>query len=574
MKSIKTKILMPVIGLAIIALITSVSSIYNARQIDTRGEAVANVYLENVEQAGRIAENIQKLMKLSYSYVVADTKELQDSTYSKIEQVQKDIESDMDDFSQRLTPNTHEEELYNNLRSHYTPYKSKCTHLTKYVKNGNTESALKMANKDFVDLSDAIEGDLHDIISFDREQADNAVGKMRASYNLSIIIAAVCFGLTVLMIVIAILICQLKVASPIAKSSKKVDQMIKLIEEGNGDLTMRLDIKSNDEIGRLAAGINIFLEKLQGIMAKLVVGTAKLNEVVANVSEDVSSSNANAEDISSTMQQLSASMQEISSTVQYVNESTVTVGKTVKDIADKTNSINTYSNQMRDRADELAKQANQNKMDAGKMVSNIVSTLKKAIDDSKRVEKVNELTEEILNISSQTNLLALNASIEAARAGEAGKGFAVVADEIRELADLSRDTANNIQSINEYVTQAVSALADNSKNMINFVEKSILPDYDKFVVAGEKYNEDACYVSETMTDFNSNADELKKAMDDIVASIDKIANEIDLGSRAITNAATSTSDFVQQMNDISEEMGNSAAAVEDLKSEADAFTNY
>ena len=96
-------------------------------------------------------------------------------------------------------------------------------------------------------------------------------------------------------------------------------------------------------------------------------------------------------------------------------------------------------------ADSLAKSADENKRTTDEMVGNIVGTLKKAIEDSKSVERVNELTGEILNISSQTNLLALNASIEAARAGEAGKGFAVVADEIRQLADSSRDTANNIQ---------------------------------------------------------------------------------------------------------------------------------
>ena len=227
------------------------------------------------------------------------------------------------------------------------------------------------------------------------------------------------------------------------------------------------------------------------------------------------------------MEELSATMQEIAATVQTVTENTESISGEVNDIADRTGQMNTYSKEMQERADTLAKNANENKVQTDAMVGNIVGTLKQAIEESRSVEKVNELTGEILNISSQTNLLALNASIEAARAGDAGKGFAVVADEIRQLADSSRDTANNIQAINEHVTKAVHALIDNSNAMIAFIEETVLPDYGTYADSGEQYNEDASYVSEVMNEFTEKTENLKNIMNNVVESIEGIAKAVE-----------------------------------------------
>ena len=100
-----------------------------------------------------------------------------------------------------------------------------------------------------------------------------------------------------------------------------------------------------------------------------------------------------------------------------------------------------------------------NKEGAGAVMNAIRQKLSDAVAESHNVKQINELTGNILSVASQTNLLALNASIEAARAGEAGRGFAVVADEIRILADDSRNTANNIQTVSNLVISAVESLA-------------------------------------------------------------------------------------------------------------------
>ena len=208
------------------------------------------------------------------------------------------------------------------------------------------------------------------------------------------------------------------------------------------------------------------------------------------------------------------------------------------------------------------------------MIGNIVEKLKQAIEDSNSVEKVNELTNEILSISSQTNLLALNASIEAARAGEAGKGFAVVADEIRGLADSSRETANNIQNINELVTEAVHSLSQNSQEIIDYIEKTILQDYDGFVKNGMQYNEDAVYVSDTMKEFATLTAHLKELVESMVSSIHGITSGMEESADAVSSSALSTSAMVEDMSGIGEQVVENSNVVSALQRETEAFKKY
>ena len=123
----------------------------------------------------------------------------------------------------------------------------------------------------------------------------------------------------------------------------------------------------------------------------------------------------------------------------------------------------------------------------GAKVNEILTVLNQAIEDSKSVNQVNSLTDDILNIASQTNLLALNASIEAARAGEAGRGFSVVATEISQLAAASQEAANRIQQINRVVTEAVGNLTEHSNGLVQYMNDSILPEFEAFVDAGSAY---------------------------------------------------------------------------------------
>lgn len=572
MNSVKNKIMIPVLLLAVIAFATSILSIMNADSISKKGDDIANNYLVTIETVGYLSESTQKLTRSAYSYIVAEGDAAKKSVKDNIESLKSEIDGYMKDYEQTLDEN--EETAYSSYKNYYSQFLTQFAVLEKYVDTNQTVNASKLANNNLVDVCNSLESALDNMTNTEVEAADQAMRQMHMSAVFAKTTGGVCLVVAIGALIVAFLVSTRKVVNPIVKTNKELKEISTLINENNGDLTKRVNVKSSDEIGQLAQGINQFLDILQNTIGKIVEGSKNLDNMINSVGENVTVSNDNAQDVSSAMEELSATMQEIAATIQTVNDNTESVGKNVVDIAYKTEQINNYSQDMRERADSLAKSADENKRTTDEMVGNIVGTLKKAIEDSKSVERVNELTGEILNISSQTNLLALNASIEAARAGEAGKGFAVVADEIRQLADSSRDTANNIQAINEHVTSAVFQLIDNSNKIINYIEETILADYDSFVQAGAQYNEDACYISEIMQEFAEKTEKLKELMKNTVESIEGISSGVEQSANAVTSSAVSTSQLVEQMNSIDKEMSESRNTVGELKAQTDVFKNF
>ena len=316
------------------------------------------------------------------------------------------------------------------------------------------------------------------------------------------------------------------------------------------------------------------MDKLQGIMKMIIENSQQLKTVVNEVHENVRISNDSASDLSAVTEELSATMLQIEESANKINQNTESVRSEVEQIASKSDSINTYSKQMKENADRMEADAKATMNETSSKVHDILSVLNNAIKDSSSVEQVNGLTEEILSISSQTNLLALNASIEAARAGEAGKGFAVVADEIRQLADSSRETANSIQEINGIVTNAVHNLAGNANNLVEYVNNSILPEFDKFVQSGVEYKENASYIENVMDEFSVKTDDLKQAVSEIANSINTITCAIEEGANGVSGAAESTQELVENIENINSRMEQNQQIAEKLQNETNIFTNF
>ncbi len=237
-----------------------------------------------------------------------------------------------------------------------------------------------------------------------------------------------------------------------------------------------------------------------------------------------------------------------------------------------TGDILEYANEMKNRAAKLKEYAQDNKEDINQMLTPIIGKIKNAVENSKNIEKVNALTDEILSIANQTNLLALNAAIEAARAGEAGRGFSVVAEEIGQLADSSSKTAKNIQEINTMVLDLVNEMISNSNEIIHYMEETILPDYDNFVASGVQYSDDAVHIDQEMAQYAQSFKEINSMVTEIGESISDITKAVDESANGVSNVAGSIQTLVSEIAVINSQMDENGAIAGSLKEEAQRFS--
>lgn len=405
-------------------------------------------------------------------------------------------------------------------------------------------------------------------------QSEKASAELAAKYS-----SARVRGMFIIMLILVLLFVTLYgvfmlVIRKLNVATKEIKGIIKGIDDRQGDLTRRITILSNDEVADLGNGINTFMEKLQNIMRLIIINSQKLEAVVGEVQQNLHTSNDSAADLSAVTEELSATMQEIGESASVINQNAEAVLEKVVEIAGKSGEINEYSKGMKESADKLEADARTNMERTNLKVNEILNVLNQAIEDSRSVEQVNGLTNDILNISSQTNLLALNASIEAARAGEAGRGFAVVAEQIRQLADSSRETANHIQQINGIVTNAVHNLSDNADNLVSYMKESILPEFAAFVEGGAQYRENATYIESVMNEFTEKTDALKNEVDSIADSISSITHAIEEGAKGVNGAAQSTQTLVADMDNINERMNENREIASALQKETDVFTKF
>ena len=425
--------------------------------------------------------------------------------------------------------------------------------------------------QDAEDMNDAIENNDRDAAVEIEESLKEHIDKNSTKINgTEIFNVAFTVGFTVIQVLMFTVMYAL-VIGPANKASKELNGIIDNIQKGEGDLSIRISVNSKDEIGDLSRGINGFVEQLQGIMCKIKNASDVLTDASDKISAGVDESGQNAMNISSAMEELAASMQEVSATLAQISEGSSSVLEQVNQINSEANDGEITVTAIKERAQTMHSETSSSKDNATKIIHEIGAQLEVAVEESQGVNKINELTGDILNIASQTNLLALNASIEAARAGEAGKGFAVVADEIRVLAENSTTTANDIQHISTLVIGAVGKLSSSAQAMLEFVDKDVIADYDKFMEIVNQYEADADTMKRMLDSFADKANDMSKTMNNMNNGVQGISASVDESAKAVTSVAEDTSTLVAALTQIKDVSDDNQAIALEMHDEVNVF---
>lgn len=374
-----------------------------------------------------------------------------------------------------------------------------------------------------------------------------------------------------ILMVITTIVVKKTIANPARDASRQLSGIVEKIENNHGDLTERIQTKSNDEIGQFVNGINGFIDQLQDLMKKLKSESSRIMFSVEEIIGQVDESNKSAMNVSSTTQELAAGLEEVAATLDQLAKGSDSILSKVKNMDESAQDGSENVSDIKNRAKDMKNETENSKKAAIEMFSEVGNALAQAVEESKSVEKINQLTGNILDIASQTNLLALNASIEAARAGEAGKGFAVVADEIRVLADNSRETASDIQEISMLVTSAVDKLTSESSKLLEYIKSDVVKDYDSFVKIVLQYESDANMMDDILNDFAQKASEMSDTMQAMNQGINDIATTVDESASGVSGVAEDATQLVNAIDCIKEQTDNNRSIAETLSNEVKRF---
>ena len=331
--------------------------------------------------------------------------------------------------------------------------------------------------------------------------------------------------------------------------------------------------KRKDESGNMANALREMRASLRAMVADIQRAHSDLDDTLKKLTDITDQVQIMSGENSETTQGLAAAMEETAAAMETVNNTVTQVKERAQTIRDNSKEGEQASIESKQRADNLKNTTGVAQDKTTQMYRTVQEKTAEAMEQAKAVEKINQLTQSILDISGQTNLLALNASIEAARAGEAGKGFAVVADEIGGLAAQTSSTVGNINGITTEVNQAVKNMEACMQETLSFLEETVLKDYSGFMDVAEKYTEDASGFEENMKAIGREVDTLLAAIVEIADSVSGITLTVGEAAQNITSIAQKTQDVSRLVEGNVELMDTNAENVIKLRQIVDMFQN-
>ena len=523
------------------------NSITDFRGTIEKCNKISDVYLSAMVLRGDMKKDYEKIQRYIYAYLATNDAEEHEHLLENIDKRYNQLLTDIDQVDDYLEDGSEVNiaEMESGLRAY-----------TENAKNALLTSSGK-STEDVIAEIDALEAEdekFDSNLELANAYFEQAVASLRQEqrdmYDRTIRTSILGAILMIVVIGINQVLFQRNVISPIRKSSLELQHMIDDINRNNGNLQARITTRTRSELSILVGGMNDFLATLQNIIDKVSVSAKALADSNDQIVSMVDTANTNITESSAAMEELSANMEAVANTSEDIQNTIGGVKEQVDVLWQEADQGSRKAVEVSEEAREMKKHIVEVKSFTVQKVGEISELLNRSIKNSEKVSKINTLSETIMNIANETTLLSLNASIEAARAGEAGRGFAVVAGEINSLANNSQETAKNIQHINQEVIDTVHEMADNTSEVLEYINKYVLKDYDQFVAAMDEYVTNMEEFYTILHNFSTSSKGLNDSMAEIIDSVDCITNAVGEGSTAVDISAGNASSLVEKMNEV------------------------
>ncbi len=570
MRKIGFKFASAIIVLALISIISLGLLANSLTAITAESQQVMNNEVEKINLIHSIYEDYLDMYMNVYAHVNAKLLRTMDKRAEDIMECRAQMWESMEAYN-AMTLSEEAQGVYDSLQGRLTSFDTYVDSIIELSRSGDKERANNLIANNLGMLNNTIGNSMNDLLEFSDAELANGKASLQSKAEGSYVLIVSVIVILIVTAVLVMIIANRVIVVPIQKIAQVINGMIEDIHNNKGNLHERVPVQTKDEIATLAMGVNEFLDILQDVIGGVISCSDEINRQQMHVNEVVEETNQNASDTSATMEELAASMEEVSATVGYVSENTREAESSVGEVVDQAVKGTKFAEEIRNRAEELRKLAQDSRATADGMIKEFDVSLNASIEDSRQIEKIGNLTADILSIASKTNLLALNASIEAARAGEAGKGFAVVADEIRMLADSSKQTAGNIQQISAGVVAAVMTLAENAGSLVKFINERVMPDYEILERTGEQYLNDSITVDRMMGEMRDSMENIGGMMRTVAESNENITSNVRESAQGVGGVVDNTAALAENMKGIVEALNQVSDVVSHLSEQTACF---
>ena len=375
---------------------------------------------------------------------------------------------------------------------------------------------------------------------------DKAVITKQIARNVIIVIA---LGLVMLIVVTVM------TAVSVRKSLAPMETMKKFVKEKV--IGTQICHKQKNEIEEIRYLIQEMEDKFIGVIRQTKAESDNIHERMQGTNNKVVSINENIMEIGAAMEETGANIDSQTANITMIDEACGSAAQSIIHLADEAQEMAANAKEVACRVESMAKELLEDKESATQVAAESKERMQKAMQGAEVIGEIANVSSAIQEIASQTNLLALNASIEAARAGEAGKGFAVVAEEIKKL---SEDTGEEISKVNDLtakVFESVKALSRESNAVLEFINGTVMSDYNKLETLVTEYQKDTGYYNQASESIGASAESVRDSVD----SINEMIDSISMAQKELSDAATSVNENLQKITYSSENMSQETKEV-------------